>query len=62
MQAKNIKPKKKSHGSGKIVENPCKECHKNGYVRKKVKISVNIPAGVDNDSVIPLKGQRDVAQ
>lgn len=48
------------HGSGKIVENPCKECHGNGYVRKEVKISVNIPAGVDNDSVIPLKGQGEM--
>ena len=34
---------------------PCPDCNGTGEIN--VTISVNIPAGVDNDSVIPIKGQ-----
>lgn len=44
-------------GSGEINETPCKDCGGTGKIRDNVTISVNIPAGVDNDSVIPIKGQ-----
>ena len=44
-------------GQGTIVENPCKKCGGKGRIRKDIKISVDIPAGIDNDSVISLKGQ-----
>ncbi|MCL2436838.1 MAG: molecular chaperone DnaJ [Clostridiales bacterium] len=44
-------------GAGKIVDKPCNECAGTGKVRKEVTMSVDIPAGVDNDSVISIKGQ-----
>lgn len=44
-------------GTGEINESPCKDCGGTGKVRDNVTISINIPAGVDNDSVIPIKGQ-----
>ena len=44
-------------GTGKIIETPCAECGGTGKVRKDVTMSVDIPAGVDNDSVISIKGQ-----
>jgi len=44
-------------GTGKIIETPCVECGGTGKVRKDVTMSVDIPAGVDNDSVISIKGQ-----
>ena len=44
-------------GTGKINETPCEDCKGTGKVRKNVKISVDIPAGVDNESVIPIRGQ-----
>ena len=44
-------------GSGKIIEEPCPDCKGQGKVRKTVTISVDIPAGVDNESVIPIRGQ-----
>ena len=47
----------KCHGSGEVIENPCPDCSGTGKIRKKVKIKVDIPAGVDNDSVITLRGQ-----
>lgn len=44
-------------GSGKIIEEACPECKGQGKLRKNVTISVDIPAGVDNESVIPIRGQ-----
>lgn len=44
-------------GSGKIIDEPCPECKGTGRVRKNIKISIDIPAGVDNESVIPIRGQ-----
>ncbi|WP_206459047.1 molecular chaperone DnaJ [Anaerovorax sp. IOR16] len=44
-------------GTGQIVEKPCHSCNGSGKIRKTVTISVDIPAGVDNDSVIPIRGQ-----
>ena len=32
-------------------------CGGNGRVRKSLTITVNIPAGVDNDSIVTLRGQ-----
>lgn len=45
------------NGTGQINEQPCHDCGGTGKVRKTVTISVDIPAGVDNDSVISIKGQ-----
>ncbi|WP_234121435.1 molecular chaperone DnaJ [Clostridium hydrogenum] len=47
----------KCGGKGKIISEPCTECHGSGIERKRRKISVNIPAGVDTGNVIPLRGQ-----
>lgn len=44
-------------GTGEINESPCQDCGGTGKIRKTVTISVDIPAGVDNDSVISIKGQ-----
>ena len=45
------------HGTGEIIETPCKKCNGTGRIKKDVTISVDVPAGVDNDSIISLKGQ-----
>lgn len=47
-------------GSGEIIEKPCPDCSGSGKVKKTVTISVNIPAGVDNESIIPLRGQGEL--
>lgn len=44
-------------GTGTIMSNPCTACGGTGKVRKQRKIKVNIPAGVDNGNVLPLRGQ-----
>lgn len=45
------------HGEGKIVEEPCTECRGTGKAYKSRKITIKVPSGVDNGSVIPLKGE-----
>ena len=56
-QFQSSSPCDRCNGTGQIIENPCKECGGSGKVHKTVTISVDIPAGVDNDSVIPIRGQ-----
>ena len=45
------------NGRGKVVKNPCETCNGNGTVRKTRKISVTIPAGVDHDQTMILRGE-----
>ena len=44
-------------GTGKIIKNPCSNCRGTGYVRISKKLSVNIPAGIDDGERIALRGQ-----
>ena len=53
----SVSPCPDCNGTGEINETPCPDCGGSGKTRDYVTISVNIPAGVDNDSVIPIKGQ-----
>ena len=45
------------HGTGEIIESPCHECGGSGRIRKEITIQVDIPAGVDTDSMISMRGQ-----
>ena len=45
------------NGTGQIIDTPCPDCHGSGQVMKNIKIEVNIPAGVDDGSVLPIRGQ-----
>lgn len=45
------------NGNGEVVEEPCTACGGSGKERKSRKLSINIPAGVDTNSVIPLRGE-----
>jgi len=47
------------HGEGFILENPCKRCGGSGVVRKKQKIKVTIPAGIETGKRISIPGQGD---
>lgn len=53
----SVSPCPDCNGTGQINESPCTDCNGTGRVRDTVKLTVNIPAGVDNDSVIPIRGQ-----
>ena len=56
-QFQSVSPCDRCNGTGQIVEKPCADCGGTGKMRKDVTISVDIPAGVDNDSVISIRGQ-----
>ena len=45
------------HGTGKVIKEPCESCRGKGTVRKQAKIKVKIPAGIDNDQTIVLRGE-----
>ncbi|MFQ6062011.1 MAG: molecular chaperone DnaJ [Methanosarcinales archaeon] len=50
------------NGSGKIIESPCSECRGSGKVKRTRKISVKIPAGVDNGSRLRISGGGDAGE
>lgn len=45
------------NGTGEVVEEPCTACNGTGKEKRSRKLSINIPAGVDSGSVIPLRGE-----
>lgn len=45
------------HGQGTIINDPCPKCSGRGRVRKSRKITIKIPAGIDNGMQIPLRRQ-----
>lgn len=47
----------KCSGTGKLIHQPCKVCHGEGHVRKSKKITVSIPAGIDDGQAVSLRGQ-----
>lgn len=46
-------------GTGKVVKTPCSTCSGKGSVRKQRKIKVKIPAGIDDNQTISLRGEGD---
>ena len=44
-------------GKGKIIENPCPTCGGAGRVQKRKKITLNVPAGIDNGQVLTVRGE-----
>lgn len=44
-------------GRGKVVEDPCTECHGSGRVEKKRKIKVKVPAGIESGSRMRVSGE-----
>ena len=46
-------------GEGSIIEKPCKECGGTGLTKKKQKIKVTIPSGVEDGKRVVIPGQGD---
>ena len=45
------------HGTGEIINEPCDNCHGKGKVRKQPRIKVKIPAGIDDNQTVVLRGE-----
>jgi molecular chaperone DnaJ len=59
-QFQSVKMCPECGGEGEIIESPCPECRGRGRVRKKRKLSVKIPGGVDSDSRIRMSGEGEL--
>ena len=44
-------------GTGKIIHSPCKACDGSGSVKKSKRVTVSIPAGIDDGQAVSLRGQ-----
>lgn len=53
----NVKNCDHCHGEGKIITNPCPSCQGRGKIKKSKKISIKVPAGIDNEQIISLRGE-----
>ncbi|MGE0371486.1 MAG: molecular chaperone DnaJ [Gammaproteobacteria bacterium] len=49
-------------GLGKIISEPCADCHGHGRVKETKTLSVKIPAGVDTDDRIRLAGEGEAGE
>ena len=45
------------HGTGEIIKEPCPECSGRGKVRRQPRIKIKIPAGIDNEQTVVLRGE-----
>lgn len=45
------------HGTGEVIKEPCDTCRGKGTVRKQPKIKVKIPAGIDDNQTVVLRGE-----
>jgi len=50
-------PCRDCRGTGQVIKNPCADCNGKGRVHKRNKLSVKIPAGVDNGDRVRLSGK-----
>jgi molecular chaperone DnaJ len=53
----NVTPCDRCRGAGQVVTHRCVECNGRGSVRKTRRLTVTVPAGVDNEMEIRLNGQ-----
>jgi molecular chaperone DnaJ len=56
----NVAACDRCRGEGRIITNPCKHCRGVGREKRRRKLSVHIPAGVDNGSQMRLSGEGEI--
>ena len=49
-------------GTGTVIRNPCDTCLGQGRVRRSRKLSVKVPAGVDNEDRVRLSGEGEAGR
>ena len=53
----NVRPCPDCGGTGKMIKEKCPDCYGSGYIASKKKISVSVPAGIDNGQSIRIRGK-----
>lgn len=54
---RNVQTCPECNGTGKVVKEKCSDCYGTGYIAKKKKISVAIPAGIDDGQSVRIRGK-----
>lgn len=52
----SARPCSNCRGTGKVISDPCSDCRGSGRVRKNLKKTIKIPAGIDNGQSLCLRG------
>lgn len=52
---RNVQTCPDCHGTGKVIKDRCPDCKGSGYISKRKKISVSIPAGIDNGQCVRIR-------
>ncbi len=50
---------KACRGRGQVLDNPCRDCRGSGVAQRRRKIEVKIPAGIEDESSLRLRGEGD---
>jgi molecular chaperone DnaJ len=56
-----VTPCAECKGRGTLIESPCKKCHGSGLTKKRRKINVRIPEGIDEGYQLRLRGEGEMA-
>ncbi len=57
MQMQTTKTCPHCGGEGKVVKEPCPDCKGKGKIKKQVKLKIKIPAGIDDNQMVVLRGE-----
>lgn len=52
---RNVQECPDCHGTGQIIKEKCSDCSGTGYINQRKKISVSIPAGIDNGQSVRIR-------
>ncbi|MDK2808827.1 MAG: molecular chaperone DnaJ [Clostridiales bacterium] len=52
---RNVQTCPDCHGTGKIIKDKCPDCYGTGYITRKKKITITIPAGIDNGQSVRIR-------
>ncbi len=58
----SVQPCPDCNGKGKIIKEKCNDCYGTGYISRRKKISVSIPAGIDDGQSIRIQGKGEPGQ
>lgn len=56
----STRPCSRCSGKGKIIETPCPTCNGQGRMQKRKKVTINVPAGIDDGQTLCMRGEGNI--